>query len=876
MAARPPRLAEALLRRALPLARRAGVLGDLHEEFAARGGGRAARRWYWREAGGLMLTYARARRRARDTRRGPMFDITRDLRTAWRSLARAPGTSALIIATLGVALGATTVGFAFADLAVIRGLPVDDPARGVWLFAVNPRRGNNRALPSLADFADLKQSSRQLERLAAFSQGRATLIEHGRASVLDVTRVTADFFAALGQRPAIGRTIGEGDDRAGAPPVAMLSHRYWQEVYGGSPSAVGRTLQIGRDLHEIVGVTSPEMAFGSLAMVDAWLPLTVDAVVARPAPRVRVLGRLRAAADFDAAAAETAAIGERLAQAHPDTNEGWRQRLVPIREATGGRNFWIVIGLFVLAVALVLAIACVNIGNLLLARATARRRELAVRLALGAPRFRIVRQMLVEGLLLALAGGVLAVPIAAGVLRAIRTVDTDPGLQQVAFDVHELTFIASIAFAGPLLFSLLPALLATRGNLRDGLGAPGTRAVTASARGRSVLVAMQLALAVVLLTVSGLAWRSTVNLLFVETGIRSASLLKFDIAFDLEQYPDEAAVPPAIESLATAIATLPGVQHVGVFDRMLILQSPSATTLSVPGVQAAPGGAKPWAIWNRMRQGSLTAMGVPLLAGEWPTASQHAADARVAVISREAARRYFGSPQAAVGQRLGLIESEGPRAGRVLEYQVAGVAGDVITGDPADGMPPRVWTPLGTVRRVSVAVQTAGRPAESSAAVREAAARVIPLIPLEGLEPFDVEAARQESSNLIVLAILAGFALLALLLAATGLYGVVSYAVSRRAAEFATRFALGAQPRDVLGMVLIQSLRLLAAGLGVGLALGLALCVAIQGMFFGVSPLDPLNTAGVILLLTAVTLAAAVIPARRAARTDLTTALRAE
>ena len=873
---RPPRLAETLLRRALPPPRRAGVLGDLHEEFVARGGGGRARRWYWREAAALIITYARARRRAGAARRGPMFDISRDLRTAWRALAKAPGTSALIVLTLGVALGATTVGFAFADVAVIRGLPVDDPGRAVFLYAVDPGRGDDRARPSLADFADIRRSSRTLERLAAFQEGRATLIDQGRASVLYFTGVTGDFFAAMGQRAAIGRTIGEGDDRPGAPRVAMLSHRYWQEAYSGSPSAIGRTLQIGRDLHEIVGVATPEMAFGSLAMVDVWLPLTVDAVVARPAKRVRVLGRLRDGTDFGAAAAEVAAIGERLEREHPATNEGWRQRLVPIREATGGRNFWIIIGLFSLAVALVLAIACVNIGNLLLARATARRRELAVRVALGAPRHRIVRQMLVEGLLLALAGGLVAIPIALGALRAIHAVDTDPGLRQVVFDVHELTFITAIALAGPLLFSLVPALLATRGDLRADLGAAGTRSVTAGVRGRGLLVAVQLALAVVLLTVSGLAWRSTINLTSVETGIRSANLLKFDIELDPQQYPDEATLPSIIETVAGAMAAIPGVQSVGVFDRMLILQSPSATTLAVPGLAPAPGGAKPWAIRTRMRQGSLAAMDVPLLAGDWPTAAQHASDARVAVISREAASRYFGSPEAAVGRRLDLIEGDGPLAGQPRAFQVVGVAGDVITGDPETGMPPRVWTPLGVVRRVSVAVQTAGPPGESAAAVREAAARVIPLTPLEGLEPFDTEAARQASDDLIIISILGGFALLALLLAATGLYGVVSYAVSRRTAEFATRLALGARPRDVRRMVVAQSMRMLAAGLALGLTLGLPLCVAIQRAFYGVSPLDPLNTLVVVLLLTAVTLAASLIPARRAARTELTAALRAE
>jgi predicted permease len=876
MPARPPRLAETLLRRLLPPARRAGVLGDLHEEFVARGGGRRARRWYWREAAGLTLTYARAPRRPNHTRRGPMFDITRDLRTAWRALIKAPATSALIVVTLGVALGATTVGFAFADLAVIRGLPVAEPARGVFLFAVDPSRGDDRARPSLADFADIRRSSRTLERFAAFRDGRATLIDQGRASILDVVWATDDFFPALGQRAVIGRMLGDGDDRPGAPHVAMLSHRYWQEVYRGAPSAIGQTLQIGRDVHEIVGVATPEMAFGSLAIVDVWLPLTLEPVIARPSSGVRVVGRLRARTDFAAAAAEVAAIGERLEREHPDTNTGRRQRLVPIREATGGRNFWIIIGLFVLAAGLVLAIACVNVGNLLLVRATARRRELAVRVALGAPRHRIVRQMLVEGVLLSLGGALAAVPIAAGVLGAIAAVDTEPGLRQLAFDVHEVAFIASIALAGPLLFSLLPALLATRGDLRADLGAAGTRAVTGSGRGRGALVAVQLALAVVLLTVSGLAWRSAINLGRVENGIQSANLLKFDLAFDAEQYRDDALLPATIEEVAAAVAGLPGVQSVGVFDRLPILQSPSATTLVVPGWSAAPGGARPWAIRVRMRQGSLAALGVPLVAGEWPTAAQHAGDAPVAVISVEAARRYFGSAEAAVGQRLDLVEGEGPRAGATLEYRVAGVAGDVITGDPENGMPPRVWTPLGSVRRVSIAVKTAGPPADAAALVRDAVGRVVPLTPLEGLEPFDTEAARQVSSDIIVLSIFFGFAMLALMLATTGLYGVVSYAASRRTAEFATRFALGARPRDVGRMIVAQSMRVVAIGVTLGLVLGLLLSVAVRQAFFGVSPFDPLNTIGVVLLLVLVTLAASVIPARRAARTDLTSALRAE
>ena len=420
---KPPRLAEALLRRLVrPGTAGLSIVGDLaeeHEERAARSPRRAAL-WYWRQALGIAVRYAVTTSPHPRPRKSPMFDVSSDLKSALRNLVKSPGTSSLIAATLGVAIAATTIGFSFADFAVLRGMPVDDASRVVIVHGIDPRQANDRSRVSLPNVHAIRQRSQTLERVAAFGAGRATLIDRGQAVAIDVGRTTADFFAAMGQRAAAGRTFQSGDDRPGGEHMAVLAHRYWQQVHAGDPHIVGRTLIIGGHPHTVVGVASPELEIGSLGAIDVWIAIPFDDSGPRGERVFSVVARLRDGQSIEAARAELDTISAALARDYPEANDGWRFRPLMIQDAFGGGGFWLVIALFGLAATLVMAIACANVANLVLVRATARSREMAVRAALGAGRLRLARQLLFEGLLVSAIGGVLGLPLAELGLRAIR------------------------------------------------------------------------------------------------------------------------------------------------------------------------------------------------------------------------------------------------------------------------------------------------------------------------------------------------------------------------------------------------------------------------------------------------------------------------
>lgn len=791
------------------------------------------------------------------------FDLTGDLKTALRSAVKAPGTSALIVLTLAVAIGAATIGFTFADLALLRGLPVDDPSRVVSVLASDTHGSNPRARVSGPDYLDYRARSQTLHQMAVFREGRAALITNGQSQTLVTALATADLFASLGQPALLGRMFGPGDDEPGAPPVAVVAHRYWRESMGGRPDAIGRTLQLGREFVTVVGVAPPELEFGNLGEIDVWLPLTVTPGLPRDAHDFRLLARLKDGVSFEQAAAEMAAIGAALATEHPLTNGGWTVRLVPVRELTGGDGFWVVIVLFLLSITLLMAIATANVSNLVMVRAAARTREMAVRTALGARRGRLLRQFLIEGLVLSTAGAALSLPFAWAGLQAIAGISPDPVFRQLQIDRHEIGFVAVIAVICPVMYSLAPVRLITRPDMRQVLASQGGRGATASLRGRGTLVVAQVALAVILLTASTLAFKSIRHAFGQPLGFNTAEALAFGVEFNDAIYPDPAAAAAARQAAHDALAEVPGVRQVTMVDALPILGDRGAVALSIDGRVAGPGEASPTAVVTGLAADAGDVLGMPLLAGAWWT--EGVTDA--AVVSRAAATRYFGGVEQAVGRRV----TAGAGA-----YRVVGVSGDVANTNRTGAPPPRVWVPLGPqVRRVTF-VLTGADPAALAPGVRSAAAAAFPAVPLESLDTLAGWMRRAESSDYVVIAILGGFALLAMVLATTGLFGVVSYSVAQRAPEFGTRIALGASTGRVVALVARQSLTLLGIGLAVGLAGGVGVAFAMRSILYGTSPTDPATLAGVSALLAAVALLATAVPAWRASRIDPVVALRAE
>jgi putative ABC transport system permease protein len=533
----PPRLADWILKRVLPIGKRGeSIRGDLREEFRSN----PSPQWYWMQTMRLAARYAFSdspQQALTYPQRGFMFEISSDVKTAWRNFLRAPGSSALIVLTLSFAIAAATVGFTFADLALFRGLPVDDTSKVVSV-EVNDAPGSMTGVyrVSGADFLDYQVRTTTLEHLAAFRYGSAPLIRNGQSLTIAVAHATAEFFAGMGQHAHAGRVFMAGDDRAGAERVVVLAHHYWQREMGGRQAAIGRMVQIGRDHYTVVGVASPEIEFGNIAEVEMWVPLHIDAASPRDLRNLRMVARLKDGVPFDRAAAEMSAIGAALAAEYRSTNGGWAVRLVPINALVGGDGFWMVIALFVLSIGLLMAIATANVSNLVMVRTLSRARELAVRTALGARKGRLIRQFLTEGVLLSVIAAALSIPLAWGTLQVVAGMSSEKVFSQLRIDLHEMSFVATLALICPVMFSLSPIRALARPDLRAVLAAGGSRGATAIGRGRGVLVVVQVALAVIFLTVSSLALRSMRALYAAPTGIETARLLMFALEFNDAQY----------------------------------------------------------------------------------------------------------------------------------------------------------------------------------------------------------------------------------------------------------------------------------------------------------------------------------------------------
>ena len=403
------------------------------------------------------------------------FELTADIKAAFRGFSRAPGTSALIVFTLAFAIAAATIGFSVADLALFRGLPVDDNSKVVSLFVSDTHGSNFRARVSAPDLLDYRARTTTLEHLSGMRDGRAALITNGQSQTLRVTYATANLFASMGQAPLVGRVFAAGEDAEGAQPVAVLSHHYWRDEMGSRPDAIGRTLQIGREMVTVIGVLSPDMEFGNLAEIDLWLPLKLDPDGARDVRNLRFIARLRDGVTFEQAAAELSAIGDALSSEFPRTNAGWKVRLVPIRDITGGEGFWVVIALFLMSIGLLMAIATANVSNMVMVRTLGRAQELAVRTALGARKGRLIRQFVAEGMLLSVIAAALSVVLTLSALRIIATLSEEAIFRQMNIDWHELGFIALLALVCPLIFSLAPIRALSRPDLRHVLAAGGSR-----------------------------------------------------------------------------------------------------------------------------------------------------------------------------------------------------------------------------------------------------------------------------------------------------------------------------------------------------------------------------------------------------------------
>ena len=801
------------------------------------------------------------------------------MRYAIRSLLKAREFTLVAVAIIAIGIGANTAVFSIVDAALLRPLPFKDAARVFILSGSNPKRAIVDGPFSYPSFVELAARDRMLSGLAAIANERFNATDGDRPEQLPGARVSASFFDVLGVNPALGRTFTAAEDKAGAPAVAIIGRRYWTRRFGGNPGAVGATLTLNGAPYTVVGALGIDLP-PPFDDVDVWAP-RVDEITGFPRTLINGgLGYLTAVARIapgvrvEQAQSEVDAIAHGYARANPtntDADPGASLRLVPIRERTSGSArspLLVLMG----AVGLVLLIACANVANLLLVRATARSHEAAVRLALGASRWDLTRWLCSESLLLALTGG------AAGVLLAFWSVDLAasalrglPRGSEIAVDGRVLAFSLAVSIAAGLVFGLIPSSLVARQSPVDALKSGSGRGATASRRGpRNALVIVEVALSLMLLVGAGLLLQSFARLTHVPVGFRTDGLLTLRVSLPSSTYADPAAMRSFIARLMPKLEATPGVARA----TAAMALPPAITTMApyVTGDQPMVAiGERPLGQWCGITPDYFATMGIPIVAGRTFTAGDTEQSPLVVVISQGLARRAW--PNASpLGKKL-LV-------GRFPGFaEVVGVVGDVKNNGLAREPMPEMYTPY--PQRPWPAMQFAvraagGDPLALVNAVRAAVQDVDRELPITRVETMDAALADSIATERLMTWLLFAFAAVALVMAAAGLYGVIAYTVAQRTQEIGVRMALGADPRAVVRLVAAEGLRLTGIGMVAGTVAAAIVSRSLRGVLFDVSPADPTTYAAVLVLFAATACGALVVPARRALSVDPLTALRTD
>ena len=815
---------------------------------------------------------------------GALDGVGRDVRTAVRAHRRAPGLAAAAVVCLVLGIGANAAVFSVLNAVLLRPLPYPEPER---LVVVNETLafGGGFGSVSVPNFRDWAAGSGALD-LALHTSASPGLRGGRGAGDAGPARVRAvlggaNLFRVLGVRPLLGRTFLPGEDAPGRGGVAVLSEALWRGRFGADPGVVGRAIVLDGAPRTVVGVMPAAFEFPARAATDVWLPFvpTPDQERMRDSHMLQVVGRLRPGATVERAQAELDRVAAGIRRAHPEEAAGRGARVTPLREVVVRQSRPALLALLG-AVALVLLVACANVANLLLARAAARGQEVAVRLALGAGRARLVRQFLTESVLLALAGAVLGG--AAGWLgvRALTPLVARalPVGAAVPLDGRVLAFLLAAAVASGLAFGLAPALQASRADVRDHLGDAGGRATAGGrrARVRGALVVGEVALTLVLLAGAGLLLRGFALLRGTATGLATAGVLTAHLTIPAGRYGGLEVAPRLLDPVLERVRAVPGVRAAGVISHLPVQRAYTNGNFTVEGRPRPERGREPLAEWRAVSPGYFGALGVPLRAGRPLGPRDDGTPGRQAVLVNEAlARRHFpgASP---LGARLRFDD---PAHGDQV-YTIVGVVGDVRqAGLDVPPLPELYFSHADSAAMrgrddVTLVVAAAVPPARVAGAVRAAVRGVDPDQPVYAVMTMDEVIEASLAPRRLTLWLFGTFAGVALALASAGVYGVVSYLVAQRRREMGIRLALGARGADVVGLVMRQGARLTALGLALGLAGALALTRLLAGLLYGVPPRDPPTLAAVAALLALVATLAAYVPARRAARADPMLAVR--
>lgn len=803
-----------------------------------------------------------------------MVTFFQDLRYAYRTLLKSPAFALVAIATLAIGIGLNTAMFSVVHTVLIRPLPFQDPEHIVAIFDANPKMNVLGGAVSPPNFLDWQTQNRSLSSMAAYNAGTVTLTGSGNPRQIDFVQATPRLFDVLKAQPMMGRGFAVEEGETGRDHVAVLSHRLWKQAFGGDAAIVGKTVELDGEAYNVIGVMSQEFQF-PLSGADAWVPLSFPANVSvqRGAHYLSVIGRLKDGVSIEQAQSDLKQVAAGLEKQFPRTNTNSTTAVVNYRDAIVGNvrpSLLLLLG----AVAFVVLIACVNVANLLLARSAGRERELAIRLALGAGRGRLIRQMLTESALLSVIGGGAGLILAVWLQSAIVQFGPKnvPLLEHIGLSGPVLLFTAALSILTAFLFGLMPAMRAAASDLHVAMrsGAMGAIGGKHHRSTRNSLVVAELALSMLLLVGAGLLIRSFQRLSGIDPGFNAQNVLTFSVSLPTVRYKDTAKVNLFFDQVMTRIRALPGAQTAGSANFLPLSGFRFSSSMYIDNDADDPNSAQ----LRVASEGYFETMQIPLMRGRLFGKQDQFGTQKVLLISESAAKKIFPGEDP-IGHHVRFGARPG---GEKLEGDIVGVVGDVHDFSLAVAPPPMFYAalPQSGVPFEFFVVRTNGNPEAMVNSIAEQIRAIDPNVPLADILPLDGLLSSSIAERRFYMFLLGMFAAVAMLLSVVGIYGVISYSVTQRTREIGVRVALGARGADIIRMVIGEALVMVGIGVGVGIASAVLLTRFLKSLLFGVGSHDPVTLCVVSLTLAAFAVFASYWPARRAMQVDPMIALRSE